>query len=163
MFVQILFRASKYGLLVILRRKPPLKAPVFIAPIYIYARFSLLPIMRCPRLRVDTGTPSRREKARKVDYTREIASFYTTRYIRANLPLNAALRAILTFNMFFVQIYLHMCGYAGLERKKRFISIIFGQIELYHIRATHIIHVEYFFSIKTFALNIALNCNNEPY
>lgn len=50
---------------------------------------------------------SRREKARKVDYTGEIASFYTRRDMRANLPLNAARHeaAVLTFNMFLVRFF----------------------------------------------------------
>ena len=66
-------------------------------------RFSLLPIMQCP---VDPGGPSWREKARKVDYTGKLHLF-TRRDIRANLPLNAALRAVLTFKTFSVEfIYL---------------------------------------------------------
>lgn len=49
-----------------------------------------------PRLRRSGGGPSWREKARKVDYTGKLHLF-TRRDIRANLPLNAALRAVLTF------------------------------------------------------------------
>lgn len=95
----------------------------FIAPIY--ARFSLLPIMRCPRLR-RYGYPIVARKSAQSGLYREIASFYTTRDIRANLPLNAALRAVLTFNMFFVGF---ICIYAvvrraGPERKRKISSVI---------------------------------------
>lgn len=51
--------------------------------------------MQCPGY-VDPGGPSWREKARKVDYAGKLHLF-TRRDIRANLPLNAALRAVLTF------------------------------------------------------------------
>lgn len=63
--------------------------------------------MQCPGY-VDPGGPSWREKARKVDYTGKLHLF-TRRDIRANLPLNAALRAVLTFKTFSVGfIYLHV-------------------------------------------------------
>lgn len=61
--------------------------------------------------RLDPGGPSWREKARKVDYTGKLHLF-TRRDIRANLPLNAALRAVLTFktsSVGFIYLYVRDC------------------------------------------------------
>lgn len=76
---------------------------------------------------VDPGFPSRREKARKVNYIGKLHLF-TRRDIRANLPLNAALRAVLTYNRSF-GVDLFICVHATISKEQiNFISTIFDQL-----------------------------------
>lgn len=107
---------------------------------------------------VDPGGPSWREKARKVDYTGKLHLF-TRCDIRANLPLNAALRAVLTFKTLSLRfIYLRALRVRDCLETNKYNQHNFAQMELYAVR-TCAIHTTYSFPIKTsnIILNLILN------